>query len=348
MKNQPADSASISTSSKQHWFALHVIALAITWIAITATLIIMLYHDVRYTDQFSVVRSILQVAYVSALLFYLSRVGPSKNQFNKLRPLTLIRWRYGQWIPVLGIVLMVTLAALVDDGVSIIMLLLIIATLWILIVWRKMIRLRMVVQGLAIAIIAYFCGLPFIKNGFAGETFFYGLLIFVPPMYIAGGLMIKHTCLSEIQLLEGRYWKALKSFLWGSLLFVPLGLFNAADGSPGTDITWVSEWWMPFSLPTFSGIAEETWFRLLLVSLFYLLLRPAIPKHPAIAVFAAILFSSIIFGLGHGRTLDKFLTTGLLYGVPIAFLFVRRDWEHAVGAHFMINMIPWAMVFMET
>ena len=105
---------------------------------------------------------------------------------------------------------------------------------------------------------------------------------------------------------------------------------------------------MPFSLPTFSGIAEETWFRLLLVSLFYLLLLPAIPKHPAIAVFAAILFSSIIFGLGHGRTLDKFLTTGLLYGLPIAFLFVRRDWEHAVGAHFMINMIPWAMVFMET
>ena len=45
-------------------------------------------------------------------------------------------------------------------------------------------------------------------------------------------------------------------------------------------------------------------------------------------------------------TLDKFLTTGLLYGVPMAVVFVRRDWEHAAGAHYMINMIPWLMVFL--
>jgi len=45
--------------------------------------------------------------------------------------------------------------------------------------------------------------------------------------------------------------------------------------------------------------------------------------------------------------MDSFLTTGLLYGVPFAAIFARRDWEHAVGAHYMVNMIPWVMVFLE-
>ena len=68
----------------------------------------------------------------------------------------------------------------------------------------------------------------------------------------------------------------------------------------------------------------------------------------AVAVIAAVLFSGITFGLGHGRTLERLLTTGLLYGVPMAAMFARRDWEHAVGAHYMVNMIPWVMVYLET
>ena len=174
------------------------------------------------------------------------------------------------------------------------------------------------------------------------------LLAFVPLMFVAGGLLFQRTGLGGSQVHAGRYGKALASFLWGCLLFVPLGLINAAGGSPGSGITWVTCSWMPLSLPWFSGIAEETWFRLFLVSLCYLLLRPAFSKRPAFAVVSAVLFSAITFGLGHGRTLDRFLTTGLLYGLPMAVVFVRRDWEHAVGAHYMINMIPWVMVFVET
>ena len=105
---------------------------------------------------------------------------------------------------------------------------------------------------------------------------------------------------------------------------------------------------MPLSLPWFSGIAEETWFRLLLVGLCYFFLRPALRRYPALAVMVAVLVSGTMFGLAHGRTLERFLTTGLLYGVPMAAIFSRRDWEHAVGAHYMINMIPWVMVFLET
>jgi hypothetical protein len=224
----------------------------------------------------------------------------------------------------------------------------IVATVWILLAWRREIKLLSVIQGFALALIAYPIGLPLLNNGFMSETMFYLLLILVPPMYIAGGLLVNRTSLGGIQLLAKRYRHVLRSFLLGCLLFVPLGLFNAAGGSPGPNITWVSEWWMPFSLPWFSAITEETWFRLLLVGLCYFLLRPAFPNRPALPILAAVLFSGITFGLGHGGTfLENFLVTGLLYGLPMAVVFARRDWEHAVGAHYMINFIPWVMVFLE-
>ena len=69
---------------------------------------------------------------------------------------------------------------------------------------------------------------------------------------------------------------------------------------------------------------------------------------PALAVIAAVLISGVTFGLGHDRTLENFLVTGLLYGVPFAAVFSSRDWEHAVGAHYMVNMIPMVIVFLET
>ena len=43
-----------------------------------------------------------------------------------------------------------------------------------------------------------------------------------------------------------------------------------------------------------------------------------------------------------------FLVTGLLFGLAMAAVFARRDWEHAVGAHYMINMVATLMVFLET
>jgi hypothetical protein len=167
-------------------------------------------------------------------------------------------------------------------------------------------------------------------------------------MFVAGGLLVKRTGLGGSQLHSGQYAAALRSFLWGCLLFVPLGLFNAASGSPGPGMTWVTHWWIPLSQPWFSGIVEEAWYRLMLVSLCYLLLRPAFSKRPVLAVIGASLFSAITFGLAHeGTLLDRLLMPGLLCGLPMAALFARRDWEHAVGAHYMINMIPTVMVFLE-
>jgi hypothetical protein len=317
------------------------------WLVSTIVIVVMLWLDVRDTGQYRVARDILNVGYVAALLWYLARSGPSISQLPKIPPFVFPRWKYGPWIPVLGLILIFGLTAISDDGVFIMMLLMIIATVWILLVWRREIKLRSAIQALAVALFAYLGSLPLL-NGFFSEIMFYLLLILVAPMYIAGALLVTRTDLGGVQLWAKRYRHVLRSFLLGCLLFVPLGLFNAAGGSPGSDITWMNELWMPFWLPKFPAITEETWFRLLLVGISYFLLRPAFPTRPALPILGAVLFSGITFGLLHDRTLEGFLTTGLLYGLPMAVAFARRDWEHAVGAHYMINFIPMLMVFLET
>ena len=348
MTDQQISSTELPARNAGSRLAPHHIALAILWLVTTGVLVSMLFGGVRETDQYGAMRHALHSAYVLALVWYLCRSGPSTSRLPEIPQFLFRRWRSASWIPVIGIALVLILTMASDAGEDLRLLLLIISTVWILIAWRRQIKLRAVVQGLAVGLAAFLAGIPFMKNDFVGPTVVYLLPSVGVLMYIAGGLLSERTGLGGVQLLAGRYGQAIKSFLWGCLLFVPLGLINATDGSPGTSITWVREGWMPFSLPWFSGITEEIWFRLLLVGLCYFLLRPAFKRHPALAVLAAVLFSGITFGLGHGRTVERFLTTGLLYGVPMAVVFAKRDWEHAVGAHYMVNMIPWLAVFLKT
>lgn len=327
--------------NKRVLFTPHRIALITMWLLTTISLVVMLFNGVRNTDQFRAERYTLHVAYVLALFWYLIRTGPSVKQLPDLSPLLLPKLRIGKLIPVIVIALLLVIEF---SGQGIVLLLLMPATIWILIVWRREIGLSPILIGLAVATIAFLGGLPFWQNQSIGKADFVGLLVFVMPMFVAGGLLFKRTGLGGSQLYARQYSKAMWSFLLSCLLFVPFGLLNAATGSPGSGFTWVTHWWMPFSLPWFSGIAEEAWYRLLLVTLCYFMLRPAFNKVPTVAIVLSVLFSGIVFGLGHG----SILTTGLLYGLPMAVIYARRDWEYAVGAHYMINFIPWIMVFLAT
>ncbi len=130
------------------------------------------------------------------------------------------------------------------------------ATIWILIVWRREIGLPAVLLGLAITTIAFGAGLPFYQNQYMGKENFVVLLVFTMPMFVAGGLLSKRTDLVGSHLYAGRYRAAVLGFLRGCFLFIPLGLTNAAAGSPGPGMTWVTQWWIPLSQPWFSGIVE--------------------------------------------------------------------------------------------
>ena len=221
-----------------------------------------------------------------------------------------------------------------------------VASIWILIARRKEIRLKIVALGIGLVLLALLAGLPFPLNNYVSPQFFTILLVFALLMFISGRILLSRTELGGSQLLSGRYLEAVKSYLVGCLLFIPLGLFNVANGS--FRVYWVTKAWMPITMPWFSGIVEEIWFRLFLVSLIYFLLRPAFRKIPTLATVLAMLFSAIIFGLGHnGSLFDRIAITGLLYGLPLAVTFSKRDYEHALGGHYMINMIPAIMAFFD-
>ena len=324
----------------------HALALIVVWLVATVALVAMLMGGVRQTDAFDAARTAMQVSYVAVLLWYLAMTGKAAWQLPEIKPLLSGRSAIGRLLPALLVALLFLLNLVSSDGSDIVMQLMILATLIVLLVWFRKFRISLFLQGVVLAVIAYVVAIPYSDRDFITPTAHVLLSGFVPFMYVAGVLMVRRTGLGEVQLAAGRYGRAILGFLWGVLLFVPLGLFNAADGSPGGDMSWMNQAWLAVSSPFFSGIVEEVWWRLLLVPLVYLMLRPALRGNSVPAVVAALLFSAIVFGLGHGYTFGAFFRTGLLYGLPMAAIFARRDWEHAVGGHYTVNMIPNLSVFL--
>jgi len=336
---------SLTESRLRSWLIPHNIALVVLWLATTITMIVMLINGRAGTNLSIAIRQTLHGLYVVALLWYLARSGPAFNQLPE-GSVPVKSWsKIGAWLSVLGVAVLLLLNIVSTDGWDLLILLSLIASVAILLAWGRDLSLRLVIQAFAVAIFAYLVGSLWVKLGVLSKSWNSILSAFTILFYIAGGLLLKRTKLGGIQLLDGQYGQALKSVCVGSLLFLPLGLINAL-GDPMVDLSGIREWWMPLYLPWWSGINEETWFRLCLVGLIYFILRPAFGKYQSVAVIAAVLFSGITFGVSHGLTLDHFLTTGLLFGVPFAAIFAKWDWEHAVGAHYMVNMIPALAAFL--
>ncbi|MCJ7567255.1 MAG: hypothetical protein MUO58_06920, partial [Anaerolineales bacterium] len=134
--------------NKRVLFTPHSIAMITMWLLTTVSLVVMLSKGVRNTGQFRVERSILQVAYVLALFWYLIRTGPPVKQLPDLSPVFLPKLRIGKLIPVIVIALLLV-AEFSDQGI--VSLLLMPATIWILIVWRREIGLPTILLGLAVA-----------------------------------------------------------------------------------------------------------------------------------------------------------------------------------------------------
>jgi hypothetical protein len=307
----------------------------------------MLLLGTRSTGDLEFLRYILHAAYSASLAWYLARTGPAFSELPVITAPRLLRWRGGSWLPVV-IVTFAFLVVLADEGGGdIVLLLLILGTFGILLAYWRRIRLRWLLQGLLIAVVAYLAGRIPTDNGLLSERALTLLAGLAAPMYMAGAVIHDRTGLGGLPLAKWDLYAVGRGWLWGLVLFLPMGMVNAASGSPGGELAWVSEWWMPLVLPWFSGLAEEVWFRLLMVGLVYLLLRPAFSHRPALTVTLAIIFSSVVFGLGHGYNLERLVVTGLLYGAPLAVIFTKRGWEHAVGGHYMINAIPWLFAFLE-
>lgn len=326
-------------------FEPHLLAVIVTWLAATGVLGVMLSMGVAGTGRHAAARHILHVGYVAALLWSLARSGPPIGELLA-SPLGLPA--SARWSRAVSAGMALALCATGLLNIGLFLLLLTAATIAMLIAWRRTVTARAAALGLAASVLAFVAGgIAFWRFGFVAKPVLVFMLVAVPPMFVAGGLLVSRTGLGAVRLIEGRYGAALRGFLQGCVLFVPLGLSNAAD-SVRQELTWVTHWWHPLVLPLWSGITEEVVFRTVAVCLCYALIRPVLKRSPAAAVVLAALFSAAIFGLGHGRTWGNLLSAGMGYGLPMAAVFARRDFEHAVGAHYMINAIPWVMAFLAT
>ena len=119
MLSQSARSKLSQTPRSQFWPESHHVVLTIMWLVTTITMLTMLWLNVRDTGRYSELRYMLQAGYVAALLWYLSRSGPSTSQLPVLRPLVFPRWQYSVWIPVVVIAIVFILTAISDGDAGI-------------------------------------------------------------------------------------------------------------------------------------------------------------------------------------------------------------------------------------
>lgn len=162
----------------------------------------------------------------------------------------------------------------------------------------------------------------------------------VTTFYVAGSLLNKKYLLTTVQINGLFYLKVLKSFFIGALLAIPMSLSNLSDVLiTRPDAKWISGIWQS-SLAFPAGIFEETWFRLLVLTFLYAIISPKIKKQ-FIPVILALLVSSFLHGIGHypGIDLQNCINISLFYSLPLGVLFIWRDFETAVGYHFMIDFV---------
>ncbi|MCW5849753.1 MAG: CPBP family intramembrane metalloprotease [Anaerolineae bacterium] len=311
--------------------------LALLWLAATATTTLALARPELWTN---LVGGLLGLAYIGGLLWYLVHTPPHASDLPDLPPDRLPGTRYPRRLTLI----LLTLALLFVLAIPLHPLLVLIGVFavlsgWLIVHWRARLTRRLVALGLAAG------GVILVAQAAMGQydPYMVFYLAMIPLLFIAGGLLVGYSGLSKLTVLQsGR--AAVKSFGWGCLLALPPALLNVLGGAQRGD-SWVDHWWQPVAALV-PGIAEETWARLFLVSLVYVLLRPRTNDQPERAARAAILISALTHGFAHLPTLAllgpgglSMLVAALLYGVPMGMLFVKRDFEHAVGYHFCVDLL---------
>jgi hypothetical protein len=126
---------------------------------------------------------------------------------------------------------------------------------------------------------------------------------------------------------------------------VPVALFNLVGllGTLEQTDSWVRHWWQPAAAVA-PAVAEQTWASLFLVPLTYAVLRAG-SHRPALV--AAVVVSALVHGFAHSGVDPVGIVVGsLLFSVPAALLFVRRDLETAVGYHVGVDLVRFVTAYL--
>lgn len=91
------------------------------------------------------------------------------------------------------------------------------------------------------------------------------------------------------------------------------------------------------------ALLEEAWARLFLLPLLFVVFRSASGSTTGRALLFALLVSVAVHGLAHApqsiSTVSNALFSAIVFGAPLALLFLRRGLESAIGYHFFIDFV---------
>jgi len=327
--------------------ASHV-ALVLQWSVVAAALVANLVAG-QWLPSVSLIIGIASVSFISTLIWHLAHSPPPAIARPDLAPIVLPKLGFHRmlWSIVAALVVLFVIGITQHPWVIVLTALSAIAVR-VMVAWRSQITRRLVTLGAVAGLVAALASVPITQSGRVGVLL---TLVTTSLLFVGGGLLLWHTGLAGIHLLDGDYLAGLGSFAWGCVLALPAALLNILGGGNASD-TWVLRWWHP--LAAFApGIAEEIAARLFLTTLCYALLRPTTNDRPRRAVVAAILIGAIVHSLAHLPTVAivsghgvTFLIAGLLYGVPMALLFIKRDLEQAIGYHFFVDFVRFLVAFL--
>ncbi len=247
-----------------------------------------------------------------------------------------------------GLVAILALGILLNPWLVLVAVLTICA-LWIIITRRHRLSIGLIALGVAVGVF------PMVLEYLSGrlDPLHAIYLTCVSVLFVGGVIVVREIGFGQVHIAEYRWRPAVRGFLSGCVLALPVALLNAGGGGASRDL-WVDRAWEPL-VAFVPGIAEETWARLFMMTLLYAVFRTASAKHPRRAVAAALLISAAAHGLVHlpGEAIFSSaafpaLLNGLVFGVPMGLLFAKRDFEHAVGYHFFIDFLRFAAAFVTS
>lgn len=151
----------------------------------------------------------------------------------------------------------------------------------------------------------------------------------------------------KVLIVGGRVWPVLCSLGWGVLIGLPLAVLNAFANTwtQGRPFSWQS----PFAAALDAlqpGVFEEVVYRLACLGLFWWVLRGFWPEKQA--AWLAGLLALLVHNYSHYSELfvSQPLTAlavgtlmGLVWGLPLTVLALRRDLESAVGFHWIQDAV---------
>lgn len=198
--------------------------------------------------------------------------------------------------------------------------------------------------GLQLPAAELFRPFPFLDTvrDVAGQALIRGAFAAVATL---GGLVIAHRDGPvRLRLAGGEWRRALVSFAIGAAIGLPLAVLNAFANA------WLQgrpfQWQNPLTAAVDAlqpAVFEEVLYRLALLGLLWLVLRRSWPSRQA--AWLAGLLSLLVHTYGAHYS-DEFLTApvatltmgaamGLIWGVPLTVLALRRDLDSAVGFHWV-------------